>query len=82
MRVKAEIKVENWADHNIRFVWKDGEWWGVLKDICDALGLQPKHVKERLEDEYKCIKGVVSNDLLSETQDNKAKNTPNKNNEK
>lgn len=82
MRAKAEIKVENWADHNIRFVWKDGEWWGVLKDICDALGLQPKHVKERLEAEYKCIKGVVSNDLLSKTQDNKAKNTPNKNNRK
>lgn len=82
MRAKAEIKVENWADHNIRFVWKGGEWWGVLKDICDALGLQPKHVKERLEAEYKCIKGVVSNDLLSKTQDNKEKNTTNKNNEK
>ena len=32
-----EMKVENWNGHNIRFVWKDGDWWGVAKDVCDAL---------------------------------------------
>nr|DAF00565.1 MAG TPA: antirepressor [Caudoviricetes sp.] len=82
MRVKAEIKVENWADHNIRFVWKDGEWWGVLKDICDALGLQTFHVKERLENEYGRIKGIVSNNTLSEKLGRSGKIGENKNNEK
>ena len=35
-----EMKVENWNSHNIRFVWKDGDWWGVAKDVCDALGYE------------------------------------------
>lgn len=35
-----EMKVENWNGHNIRFVWKDGDWWGVAKDVCDALGYE------------------------------------------
>ena len=35
-----EMKVENWNGHNIRFVWKDGDWWAVAKDVCDALGYE------------------------------------------
>ena len=35
-----EMKVENWNGHNIRFVWKDGDWWGVAMDVCDALGYE------------------------------------------
>ena len=35
-----EIKIENWNGHNIRFVWKDGDWWAVAKDVCDALGYE------------------------------------------
>lgn len=35
-----EMKIENWNGHNIRFVWKDGDWWGVAKDVCDALGYE------------------------------------------
>lgn len=35
-----EMKVENWNGHNIRFVWKDGDWWGVARDVCDALGYE------------------------------------------
>lgn len=35
-----ETKVENWNGHNIRFVWKDGDWWAVAKDVCDALGYE------------------------------------------
>lgn len=34
------MKVEIWAGHSIRFVERDGEWWAVLKDVCDALGLR------------------------------------------
>ena len=35
-----EIKIEKWADHDIRFVEVNGEWRAVLKDICDALDLK------------------------------------------
>lgn len=52
------IKIEKWCNHEIRFVEKDGEWWAVLKDVCIALGLNPKWVKQRLEKE------VVSNHPL------------------
>lgn len=43
------MKVEIWAGHSIRFVERDGEWWAVLKDVCDALGLRVAKAKERLE---------------------------------
>lgn len=33
------MKVENWCGHDIRFVEINGEWWAILKDICDALRL-------------------------------------------
>ena len=42
------IKVENWCCHNIRFIELNGEWWAILKDICDALGLRSKDVSQRL----------------------------------
>lgn len=43
------IKVEKWCGHDIRFVEHDGEWWAVLKDICDALNLRTDKVAERLD---------------------------------
>ena len=55
------IKIEKWCNHEIRFVEKDGEWWAVLKDVCNALGLSSKWVKQRLEKE------VVSNHPLETT---------------
>lgn len=45
------MKTEIWNNHEIRFVEKDGEWWAVLKDVCDALGLITKKVNQRLEKE-------------------------------
>lgn len=54
------IKIEKWCNHEIRFVEKDGEWWAVLKDVCEALGLSPKWVKQRLDDE------VVSNNPITD----------------
>lgn len=43
------MKVEIWTGHKIRFVEKDGKWWAVLKDVCDALELKTWKVKQRLE---------------------------------
>lgn len=34
------IKIEKWCNHEIRFVEKDGEWWAVASDVCEALGLK------------------------------------------
>ena len=43
------MRVENWCGYDIRFVEIDGEWWAILKDICDALKLKTWHVSERLD---------------------------------
>ena len=43
------MKVENWCGHDIRFIEKDGEWWAILKDICDALKLRTDSVAQRLD---------------------------------
>lgn len=58
--MSKEIKIEEWNGYNIRFVEKDGEWWAVLKDICEALGLQSRYVKERIDNT------AVSTDLLND----------------
>ena len=42
------MRVENWCGYNIRFIEFNGEWWAILKDICDALGLRTKDVSQRL----------------------------------
>ena len=43
------MRTENWCGYDIRFVEIDGEWWAILKDICDALGLNTFDVSQRLE---------------------------------
>lgn len=42
------MRTENWYGHAIRFVEINGEWYAILKDICDALNLKTWHVTERL----------------------------------
>lgn len=44
------MKTEVWNGYPIRFVEKDGEWWAVLKDVCDALGLKTYDVSRRIRD--------------------------------
>jgi prophage antirepressor-like protein len=46
------MRVENWNGYDIRFVEVRGEWYAILKDICDALGLRTYHVAERLNPDY------------------------------
>lgn len=43
------VRVENWCGYDIRFVEINGEWWAILKDICDALGLRTDKVAYRLD---------------------------------
>ena len=43
------IRTENWCGYDIRFVEINGEWWAILKDICDALGLRTDKIASRLE---------------------------------
>ena len=50
-------KIEVWKDYKIRFVeLESGEWWAVLKDICDALGLKTWDVSQRIPAE--CMERV------------------------
>lgn len=42
-------RVENWNGYDIRFLEYNGEWWAVLKDICDALDLKTFKVAQRLD---------------------------------
>ena len=43
------MRTESWCGHDIRFVEVNGEWYAILKDICDALGLKTRDVSQRLE---------------------------------
>lgn len=43
------MRTENWHGHDIRFVEINGEWYAILKDICDALGLKAYKVSQRLD---------------------------------
>lgn len=42
------IRTENWCGYDIRFIKIDGEWWAILKDICDALNLRTAAIAQRL----------------------------------
>lgn len=43
------IRTEKWCGYDIRFVEINGEWWAILKDICDALDLKTFKVAQRLD---------------------------------
>lgn len=58
------MKVEIWAGHSIRFVERDGEWWAVLKDVCEALGLKTFDVRRRLGDDMGSTH-IVEDDQIS-----------------
>ena len=61
------MRKENWNGHGIRFVEVNGEWWAVLKDVCDALGLDTRMTSRRLEDEV--LKRHVVDDSLGRDQE-------------
>ena len=43
------MRTENWCGHDIRFIEVNSEWYAILKDICDALGLKTFDVSRRLD---------------------------------
>lgn len=62
--INKTMKTEIWNGYPIRFVDRNGEWWAVLKDVCDVLGLKSLktfYAKERLEKDFvlKDIHGSV-----------------------
>lgn len=65
------LRTENWCGYDIRFIEINGEWWAILKDICDALNLQTKDISQRLApDMLERVKveisDIVSNDVRYE----------------
>lgn len=45
-----DVIVSDWLDmYPVRFVYYDGEWWAVLKDVCDALGTKVKDTSYRID---------------------------------
>lgn len=43
------MRTETWYGHKIRFIKINGEWYAILKDICDALKLRAKDVSQRID---------------------------------
>ena len=59
------MRTENWCGHEIRFVEINGEWYAILKDICDALKLRTDKIASRLYPEMlERVKVEISNDPL------------------
>ena len=56
------MKTETWNGYTIRFVEKDGEWWAVLKDVCDALELRTDNVKNRINANH-CSTGFGNDEI-------------------
>lgn len=49
------MKIEQWNNHDIRFVQWNGEWVGIAKDISDALGYKDAYsMTRKLDEKYTC----------------------------
>ena len=45
----SNMRTEQWCGYDIRFIEINGEWYAILKDICDALRLRTDKIAERLD---------------------------------
>ena len=59
------MRTESWCGHDIRFVEVNGEWYAILKDICDALDLKTFKVSQRLDPEMMTRVKVEMSDIPS-----------------
>ena len=71
---EAVMVTRRWADFDnhcyryVRFIKIGEEWWAVLKDICDSLGLKTFHVAQRIDPEF-LLKKMVSDKVLGDKLD-------------
>lgn len=68
------MRIENWQGHDIRFVEVSGEWYAILKDICDALDLRTDGVVQRLDSDMMTRVKVEVSDPTSTGDRSKGKN--------
>lgn len=59
------MRIENWRGHDIRFVEVSGEWYAILKDICDALDLRTDGVVQRLDSDMMTRVKIETSDPTS-----------------
>lgn len=45
----SNMRTEQWCGYDIRFIEINGEWYAILKDICDALRLKTFKISQRLD---------------------------------
>lgn len=78
----SNIRIEQWCGYDIRFIEINGEWYAILKDICDALKLKTDAIARRLDSDMlervrvetsnptsnRVRSNVISNDLKYEHQ--------------
>lgn len=69
------MRTENWCGYNIRFIEINGEWYAILKDICDALRLRTDKVANRLDPNMLERVRVEVSDLLSRGVTSRARKT-------
>lgn len=69
------MRIENWMGYEIRFIEQDGEWWAILKDICDALELKTFKVSQRLDPDMMIRVRVDVCDIPSKNIRSKARKT-------
>lgn len=68
--MNENIRVENWCGYDIRFVEHEGNWYAVLKDICDALRLQTRDVKDRIDCDHLIKTAVTCVDFVPTKYEN------------
>lgn len=71
----TNMRTENWMGYEIRFIEQDGEWWAILKDICDALELKTFKVSQRLDPDMMIRVRVDVCDIPSKDIRSKARKT-------
>ena len=69
------MRTENWCGRDIRFVEVNGEWYAILKDICDALGLKTFKVSQRLNPDMLIRVRVDTCDIPSRDVTSRARKT-------
>ena len=70
-----EMRIERFGNKKVRFVEHDGEWWAVLKDICDALNLQVGKVSQRLNPDMMERIRIDVSDMRSRNVTSRARKT-------